>query len=593
MPQPAFDPAAIGLLRQRAAAEVTAKMADMGSNEPLPMALAFAHSMSEAESRDLYKKHWEAPMAKANEIARKFRANTRADQFPTITKSDNALAKASPIDVGTLTQFSSITGGQSLGYVSLDTQMARGTVRPESFTLYNCLNKTPAFQVVDYWAYAYATGGALPGAAFGNYQSVQSGVLSTNAGGYKLNYITLKLAVDGRAITVALAAQNSFVNVAEQENANAALSVLESINWANYWGNPAIYTSQYAGVFQSVPTTNVFDFQEYYSATGSGQGWSLEQTAFNLIYQAAAEVSSYRTYGRITHAFMSPTMNGGLQTLVTGQLNNILNDITDFQRARRGIVINGNLEGMNTSFGSIQFPIDLFITARDRAAQAITFDDGATNGAQPAGTLGAPTSVTVAASGASYSGSDWSGAYVTQNSGTYMYAAANMDANMNESTLAYSATVSGIAAGSAYVVTVSGTSGSSATAAVRLYRSGNLASGSNPSGIPSAFRYIADLVYGTNQVTGGTGTTTVFIDANTHIPGSETIFLLDLDEKDDALDFRYLLPLTRVELFAQNLYMPWAVAGIGAIRVKLPKFHGVIKNIVLTNPVWNPLASNL
>ena len=54
-----------------------------------------------------------------------------------------AISKAD-LDVGTLTNFAQITGGQSLGYVSLDTQMARGTVRPNSFTLYNALHKSAA-----------------------------------------------------------------------------------------------------------------------------------------------------------------------------------------------------------------------------------------------------------------------------------------------------------------------------------------------------------------------------------------------------------------------------------------------------------------
>ncbi|HVB29202.1 MAG TPA: hypothetical protein VNG91_05255, partial [Terriglobia bacterium] len=69
-------------------------------------------------------------------------------------------------------------------------------------------------------------------------------------------------------------------------------------------------------------------------------------------------------------------------------------------------------------------------------------------------------------------------------------------------------------------------------------------------------------------------------------------FLLDMDENDKAVDFRYLLPLTKIELFAQNLYMPWAVAMIGSPRVRIPKFHAEITNFVPDDPTFNPLQAN-
>ena len=134
-------------------------------------------------------------MTAHNAIAKAFRSNTRAKQFKSLRDlSKDGVITKSQLDVGTLTNFSAINGGQSLGYVSLDTQMARGTVRPNSFTLYQCLHKSGAYQVVDYWPYAAETGGGLPGTAFQGFGNVASGTLSTSAGVYNLNNITLKLA---------------------------------------------------------------------------------------------------------------------------------------------------------------------------------------------------------------------------------------------------------------------------------------------------------------------------------------------------------------------------------------------------------------
>ena len=186
------------------------------------------------------RKGMEDKMVAANAISKAFRDHARAKRFKSLRElqKDGTISKAN-LDVGTLTNMANITGGQTLGYVSLDTQLARGTVRPNSFTIYQCLHKSAAFQIVDYWPYVFDTGAGLPGTDFQGYGNVGSGTLATSAGDYELQSITLKLAVNGRAMTTALAAQNSFVDIAAQETINAALAVLGSVNWACYWGNPS------------------------------------------------------------------------------------------------------------------------------------------------------------------------------------------------------------------------------------------------------------------------------------------------------------------------------------------------------------------
>ena len=533
-----------------------------------------------------------------NAVAKAFRSNTRKmRQFPTLSdlSKSGAISKAD-LDVGTLTNFAQITGGQSLGYVSLDTQMARGTVRPNSFTLYQCLRKTGAFQVVDYWPYAFDTGGGLPGTAFTSYGSVASGTLNTSAGQYELQNITLKLAVNGRAITTALAAQNSFVDVTAQENINAALTVLESVNFASYYGNPSIFPNQFTGIANAVPTGNIFDWYQFSkNPIVSGNGWSNSQTLFNLIYEASAQITSYRNFGRITHAFMSPVAAGSLQSLVTTLLNNIQNIITPTQERLQGIVVDGDLQGMRTRFGEIQFPIDLYIGSRDKPAQAITFENGSN---AVTSTINAPTSLVAnVVTGAAVTGVSYWDATFVASSGVYSYATSALDASMNESALTILSTVSGngasgiaalsvsgIAVGGAVTLTV--TPNGSAQQAVRLYRSGlGYTPSSSGAANPAAYRLIGTVLCS------GAGAAT-FQDTNSVLPGGETVFLLDMDENDYAIDYRYLLPLTKIDLFAANLFMPWAVAAIGSIRLRIPKFHGYCKNYLPDNPDFSPLLPN-
>lgn len=502
-----------------------------------------------------------------------------------IAKSAEGVVSKAELDVGTLTDFSQITGGQSLGYVSLDTRLARSTVRPSSFTLYQHLDKSAANQVVDYWAAATSTGGALPGAAFSSYSGVGAGTLSTNAGEYELNNITLRLLVDGRAITTALAAQNSFVNVSEQETTNAALSILSSVNWANYFGNPTLYANQFEGLYYSIPAANFFDFNEFYtSGPAVAEGWSKSLTLFNLIYEAAAQLTSFNTFGHITHAFMSPTAMGSMEGLTQQQLNNILNEFSAHQ-GRAPIWDNGNLMGMRTRFGDIQYPIDLFITARDTPAQGILNPDGTNNATTTNPTP--PASVTVTVS-AAVPGSNFSGSYTPSGGGTYSYVVASCDGSMNESLLqGGNAPATGVVAGDGVNLVIAPPTDHTA-AVFRVYRSGlgYSSSATAASAITAGeFRFIGEIAAnGASNVT--------FTDKNAHIPGSDTIFLLDLDEGDFALDYRFLLPLSRIDLFAQSLYMPWAIATIGAIRNRIPKFHGVITNFVADSPVWDPLSSS-
>jgi hypothetical protein len=497
------------------------------------------------------------------------------------------LAKANPmakavLDVGTQTNFTQITGGQSLGYVSLDTRLARGTVRPDSFTFYQSLPKSPAYQVVDYFAYIDDPGGALPGSATSGFSNVSSGTLATNAGIYTLQSINLKLMLDGRAVTLALMAQNNFVSVNEQENANSALTVLQTADWMCFHGNPNIFPNQFAGVGPTTPSGNLFDFQQFVAAN-LGQGWSTAQALYNMLYEVAANIASWTKFGRSTHAFMTPTTNGSLQSLVTTLLNNLVN--SQFSD-RAGIVVDGDLQGMRTRLGPIQFPLDIIITARDTPAQG----QPRSNGTTPTTTVNPtpPSGVIASASGAAYAGSNWgvgAGSPYTGSTASYHWGVASTDVNMNESNLAWSNALAGsaITTSGAAVVAIGGPAAADAYA-YRVFRTGagGFASGSNS---PTAVRYVGSIL------ASGTGTVN-FIDYNYQLPGSEEIYLLDMRTEDEALDYRYLLPLTRINLFAANLYMPWCVASIGAIRNRIPKMHAVIRNFVPDNPAWNPLGAN-
>ena len=562
--------------RERATGMIARQLAGFGS-ESLPQALAAIAYSEGGKYAGMDMNSWmegmeNGPIAKANALAALLRGNSRGlKSFPgnrdLIAAGKPALAKAA-LDVGFTTDFTQISGGQTVGVVSMDTKMARGTIRPGSFTLYNHLQKTRANQVVDYWPYAESTGGAPPGGAYQGFAS-QTSTINTNVGSYHLEYLELKLAVDGRAMTLALAQQNSFVNMGETETANGALSILTSVNWALYWGNPTLYPYQPVGYAHQIPTGNIYSFQTY--VNGLTSGISNEQALFNLIYETAGTITNYRRFGQITHAFMSPTTAASMQTLVTAKLDMLVGSTVTPET--RGIVVNGDLQGMNTRFGAIQFPIDMLITARDIPLQGQPNDDGTTLAVTSGPTPPAAVGVTVAS--ATVAGSDFGTSYA----GNYRYAVVSSNASMGESTVVVASAAAVIAGGS---VTLSITAPAANDATVyRVFRSGLGYTGSDP----SKFRWIGDVA----AVQGGS---TPFVDVNAHIPGSETLFLFDMDDNDSAIDYRYLLPLTKIDLFTQALFMPWAIAHIGAPRMTVPKFHAMITGYVPVNPDFNPLLPN-
>ena len=328
---------------------------------------------------------------------------------------------------------------------------------------------------------------------------------------------------------------------------------------------------------------NIYNFQSY-AANPNYTGLSNDQLLFNLIYDIAAQTTKWGRFGHITHAFMSQQVVASLQSLTTTLLNNIVN-VNSFainsagNRNLQGMTVNGDIDGMHTRFGQIRFPVDIQIDARDIPVQAVVYSDGSNYATM---TMPTPPASVTATAATGTTNSMFTSAY-GGGTGTYVYAVASTNAAMTESILTYSPVVTTVATGGSVNVAITPPGAGDATV-FRVYRSGNgynLTTNQNP----AAFRYIGSIAAsGASAVT--------FADLNTWIPGSESIFLLDMDENDKAIDFRFLLPLTKIELFAQNLYMPWAVAMIGAPRLRIPKFHSLITGFIPDNPKFSPTWPN-
>ncbi len=488
-----------------------------------------------------------------------------------VAKAEYAYKK-SGLDVGLQTNLSQVVGGQALGHISLDTEVYRSTIRPNMFTMYYALKKTPAKQIVDYWPVATDTGGPLSGSAWAGFGGAYTNVMNYDSGNYSLNTLTLGLAYNARAITTALSTQDSFVNINDQETANAALSVLKTVDWTIYWGNRTLYANVPNGIYPQLPPENIFDFRDFNAKTNASGNTPISQVLFNLILDACGQISGWNTFGQPSHAFMPSNAFAKASQFLMQVVNNVVN-LGPGAANRGSVFINADSRGLNTGFGLVKFVGDVNIVARNRPAQAILKPDGSNSA-----TASNPTkpSTVVAAVGTPGSGRSFEAAY---NGSRFIYGVSILDASMVESqvTWAYLGTTATwtVPVNTGQAVTLTITPGVADGVTARIYRSGSaVANGYVPGNADvNRVQYIGEVALN--------GLTPVnFVDTNAWIPGSEPIFLVDLNDFDKALDYRYLMPLCRINLYANQLFMPWAVAHIGAPRLTIPKWHGAIINFV-------------
>ncbi len=493
------------------------------------------------------------------------------------SKSEAMYSLKAGLDVGLQTNLAQVVGGQALGHISLDTEVYRSTIRPNMFTIYYALKKTAAKQIVDYWPVVQDTGGPLAGGAWASFSGTYSNTPNYDSGDYRLNSMTLGLAYNARALTTALTVQNSFVNINDQETANAALTILKTVDWTIYWGNRNLYANVPNGIFPQIPAANLFDFRDFNNSTNASGNTPISQVLFNQILDACGQISGASSYGQPSHAFMGPNAFAKASQFAMQVVNNVVN-LGPGAANRGSIFVNVDERGLNTGFGLVKFVGDVNIVSRNVPAQAQLKPDGtsyatASNPTKPATVVAAP--------GTPASGRSFEAAF---NNAKFLYGVAICDASTNESQLTFATSgtttnfVTTVTTGQAVTLTI--TPGVADGTVARIYRSGaKTPTGYTPGTTESSFASANRLSFiGEVALNGLTPVT--FVDANQWIPGSEPVFLLDLNDFDNALDYRYLMPLSRINLYTNQLFTPWAVAHIGAPRVTIPKFHGCILNFV-------------
>ena len=81
--------------------------------------------------------------------------------------------------------------------------------------------------------------------------------------------------------------------------------------------------------------------------------------------------------------------------------------------------------------------------------------------------------------------------------------------------------------------------------------------------------------------------TTVKLDQNEDLPGCGEIVLLSHDAVESTAQFDQLLPMMKFDLYpTKSAVTPFMLVLFGTPDIKVPWFHGVIKNIGYASLGW-------
>lgn len=458
--------------------------------------------------------------------------------------------------VGQGTDLAALTGGGALRVENLDPVLAAATVESKHFKFFNMLlpNRRDSWSLLDQTVRKNDIGGFAGsavatetgvGQAFrqGDYQRLvtELGIFSVRRN------LPLVTAFQG-----ALQSQAGIVDfsAAEEEDLNAALEILVSVEHSLFYGNKAANTQSIDGLFAQLDANspaNVLDLR----------GDVLN--SHTQLTKLAAKLTTVGSWGAPDKAFMSAMVKADMDDkLEVGYRLNLDSGIASTQT---GVPLRGmRYSSVGIADGEIAFDASAFIRE----------DKKPIGSDYPAQCTIAVPSVAAAAVDTAVAGSKWLDGSNNGTSygvaGAYHYAVEAWIPGQ-VSLPAVTSSAATVAVGKGIDITI--TAGANETY-YNVFRSKK--GGSNSA---ADMRFIG-------TVKRDASGTTVFRDLNATIPGSSEVPLLTSDPKANALRWLQMLPLTKIPFAMTDFSYPWGAILIGALRVNLPKRHGYVKNVIPT-----------
>jgi hypothetical protein len=461
--------------------------------------------------------------------------------------------------MGAGTDLSALTGGGSFRVENMDPVLASATVKQEHFKFFKRLlpNRRESWSVLD--QAVVKTGiGAFSGSA--NSNELGSGQIERQGDYTRLitelgTYFSRRSASIITSIQATLQNKQGIVDFSaiDEEDVNAALEILYSLESDLFLGdktqNPYATTGLIPSIIAKAPG-NVVDM--------NGEPLSTH-TPLSLL---ANKITDEGNWGKPSVAFMSGLVKADLDAyLEAGYRVNLDSGIPSTQV---GVLSRGmRYSSVAAADGVIDFDPSAFLNETKMPVEA--------NNAALC-TASAPASVTATVSAGPTTGSAWldktEGTYQWTVAGAYTYRVeACTPGEVSLTTLSTSATM--IAGRSIDLVITA--SPSNKETHYKIYRSRKAGSTA-----ANDYRLVA--------IVKKAGATTGWSDLNTTIPGSS--YCAILTPEPQSLRWVQMLPMTKIPFALNDLSYKWGAFLVGALRVALPKHHGVVKNIIPTGATW-------
>lgn len=469
------------------------------------------------------------------------------------------LAKALTGTRGAGTDLSTLTGAGALRVENLDPVLFSVTVENKHFSLFNKLlpHKRDTFSMLDQQTVKKGIG-SFPGSAVSNELATGR---PDRTGDYKRLLTELGQFTDFRQVGLVTALQGAmqqkagaanFSTVAE-ENVNASLTILESVEWSLFNADRAVSPFEINGLIPGIKANapgNVIDMGGDYF------------TDHTKLTDLAARICRKPWFGKPDMIYTSTGAKTDLDNcLVSGYRLNP----EGVSNTEVGIPVVGmRYSAVGIGQGLMNIEPHAYIEEEliPVQAQNATLCSGAGPASVAGGTV-APGSTT---------GSLWK----TGQDGNYHYVVEACRPG-ETSVAVVTASATAVAVGGSIDLTITQSADGKETH-YNIYRGRK--GGTN--GLTDV-RLVA-------RVAKSGGATTVWRDLNAKIPGTSEIVMLTSAPQLGALTWVQMLPLTQYPLANVDLSMKWACLLLGALRVPEFRKHGLVTNYLPKTATWKPFA---
>jgi hypothetical protein len=465
--------------------------------------------------------------------------------------------------MGQGTDLSALTAGGSFRVENMDPVLASATVKQEHFKFFKRIlpNRRESWSVLD--QAVVKTGiGAFAGSA--NANELGSGQVERQGDYTRLitelgTYFSRRSASIITSIQATLQNKQGIVDFSaiDEEDVNAALEILYSLETDLFLGdktkNPYATTGIIAAVTANAPQ-NVVDL--------NGEPLA----SHGPLSLLANKITDEGNWGKPSLSFMSGLVKADLDSyLESGYRVNLDSGVPSTQV---GVLTRGmRYSSVAAADGTIDFDPSAFLNETKKPVSASS---------AALCTAAAPAGVTATVSVGATAGSKWldkaTGTYKWAVAGNYTYAVEACTPG-EVSLLAISAPAT-MVAGRSFDVVISASATNKETH-YKIYRSRQAGSTD-----PSDYRLVATVLKA--------GATTTWTDLNTVLPGASYTVLLTPEPA--SLRWVQMLPMTKIPFALNDLSYKWGAFLVGALRVALPKHHGVVKNIIPTGATWLPFT---